>query len=175
MKPQPVGDVRWVERDQLTANGWNPNRVFAPELELLHRSMMEDGWTQPIVCRQQDDETYEIVDGFHRWTLAEYPDIRDLTGGLVPIVVLDTDHAHARISTVRHNRARGSHYVNLMATIVGELFEMGLTQEQIEEQLGMETEEVNRLHDHGDILNRVGGEQMGEAWRSAPKSKAVKQ
>lgn len=175
MKPQPISTVHWVDRDELVANNWNPNRVFRPELELLHRSMIEDGWTQPIVARQQEDGRYEIIDGFHRWTLAEEPDIRDLTGGLVPIVLVDTDHAHSRISTVRHNRARGSHYVNLMASIVCELSDMGLTEAELIDELGMEAEEVRRLAAHGDILARVGGEQMGEAWRSAPKHKAVKQ
>ena len=57
-----------------------------------------------------------------------------------------------------------------MANIVAELADMGLSDEELEERLGMEAEEVIRLKQRGDVLTRIGGEEMGEAWRSAPKS-----
>ncbi|NBW63318.1 MAG: hypothetical protein EBR33_09230 [Synechococcaceae bacterium WB4_1_0192] len=49
MKDQPVSKVRWVPREKLIGNAWNPNHVAAPELELLITSLVEDGWTQPVV------------------------------------------------------------------------------------------------------------------------------
>jgi ParB-like chromosome segregation protein Spo0J len=169
-RAQPVDSVIWLERKQLRANGWNPNKVFPPELELLRLSLLEDGWTQPIVARETKRGSFEIVDGFHRWVLSGEPEISKLTDGLVPVVLVKVDHAHARISTIRHNRARGSHYVGQMANIVAELADMGLSDEELEERLGMEAEEVIRLKQRGDVLTRIGGEEMGEAWRSAPKS-----
>jgi ParB-like chromosome segregation protein Spo0J len=169
-RAQPIDAVLWLGRDALTANGWNPNKVFPPELELLRLSLLEDGWTQPIVAREVKRGRYEIVDGFHRWLLSGEPAIAEITGGLVPVVLVKVDPAHARISTIRHNRARGEHYVGQMANIVTELADMGLSDEELEERLGMEAEEVIRLKQRGDVLTRIGGEQMGEAWRSAPKS-----
>lgn len=164
---QPLHEVKWIVRDLLVANGWNPNRVFRPELALLRRSLLEDGWTQPIVAREEDGQL-QIVDGFHRWMLSEEPAIAALTDGLVPVVLLNADPAHARISTIRHNRARGTHYVSQMATIVAELNDLGLDDEMLMSRLGMEAEEVRRLKEQGDVLTRIGGEEMGEAWRSAP-------
>ena len=170
-REQPLDRIQWLSRDLLVANGWNPNRVFRPELELLRRSLLEDGWTQPIVARPQDDGTWEIVDGFHRWMLSEEPAIAALTDGLVPVVEVAVDHAHARISTIRHNRARGQHYVMQMAVIVVELSELGLTEEEIMQRVGMEAEEVRRLKDQGDVLTRIGTDQMSEAWRPAPRAR----
>jgi len=65
LKKQPVSAVVWKHRDTLTSNDYNPNRVAPPELELLILSILEDGWTQPIVILK--DGT--IVDWFHRWLM----------------------------------------------------------------------------------------------------------
>ena len=47
---QPISNVRWVDRDELVPNGYNPNKVAPDELELLIVSILEDGYTQPIVA-----------------------------------------------------------------------------------------------------------------------------
>jgi ParB-like chromosome segregation protein Spo0J len=85
VEDQPVSSVRWIPRDQLQANDYNPNHVAPPELELLAISIREDGWSQPIVVTPD----LEIVDGFHRWTVSARPEIADMTGRLVPVVVPD--------------------------------------------------------------------------------------
>ena len=66
----PVAHVQWVKRDTLHANDYNPNVVARTERALLKLSIMEDGWTQPIVARTDG----EIVDGFHRWSISADPD-----------------------------------------------------------------------------------------------------
>ena len=48
-KEQPINQVQWIERDKLRPNGYNPNRVAGPEMKLLKISILEYGWTQPIV------------------------------------------------------------------------------------------------------------------------------
>lgn len=93
-----------------------------PELELLKTSILADGWTQPIVVLP--DMT--IVDGFHRWTVSADPRIRAMTGGLVPVVVIEADPLHRMASTVRHNRARGTHAVLRMAEIVRSMRDAGM-------------------------------------------------
>lgn len=168
---QPVSGVRWVERHLLHANDWNPNKVAPPELRLLELSILEDGWTQPIVTRPHDDLDghFEIVDGFHRWTIAERPKIAALTDGLVPIVVTDPDPAQRRMSTVRHNRARGTHHVLRMADIVADLSGMDVDADELGRRLGMDGEEVRRLLDRGKMTKRGADAQLGEAWRPVPK------
>lgn len=139
---QPVNSVLWVERDTLNPNDYNPNSVAPRELRLLKISILESGWTQPIVVNP--DMT--IVDGFHRWTISAQKEIAALTGGLIPIVVTKpADHRSQIMATVRHNRARGTHSVLKMSDIVGTLIKEGLTGTEICERMQMEEEEVTRL------------------------------
>src|SRR5262245_1245641 len=113
---QPVDSVTWLHVDELRANNYNPNQVAPPELELLAISILEDGWTQPIV--RTDDN--EIVDGYHRYLITK----RDLrvyrkTGGYVPtVIIVPKDQPSKQMATIRHNRARGTHTVIAMAKIV---------------------------------------------------------
>lgn len=151
VKEQPVSRVKWLLREQLRANDYNPNHVAAPELELLVTSIVEDGWTQPIVTLPQDEQgLHQIVDGFHRWTVSADPRVAALTGGRVPTVQVMLDPVHRMMSTIRHNRARGVHGVVPMARIVRRIVDDGVPARQIQKRLGMEAEEVSRL------VNRAG-------------------
>ncbi|WP_149264280.1 ParB N-terminal domain-containing protein [Actinomadura sp. K4S16] len=161
---QPVSNVEWVEREKLTANSWNPNRQAPPESRLLRVSILENGWTQPIVTRQEPGGL-EIVDGYHRWVSSEHRDLQAFTDGLVPVVVLPpTDPALARLATIRHNRARGTHHVLGMADIVAELLQLGLTPKDLGTRLEMDSEEVERLADRGDMLKRAGRDGYNNGW-----------
>lgn len=159
---QPVSRVQWVPRGKLRANGYNPNRVAPPELDLLKLSITEDGWTQPIVVLPD----HTIIDGFHRWTVSADPAIRAMTGGLVPVVTVDADPVHRMMSTVRHNRARGTHAVLRMAEIVRSMIEAGLDAGEICKRLGMEDEELERLLDRSGMTVRgtAGVNGFGRAW-----------
>jgi ParB-like chromosome segregation protein Spo0J len=165
---QPISNVVWIRRDRLAANDYNPNRVAGPEMKLLRVSILEDGWTQPIVARTEtnDDGMHEIIDGFHRWTVSGDKDVYKLTDGMVPVVLLPeaVDQAHQRMSTVRHNRARGSHYVVSMAEIVEELVGYGLDESEIGRRLQMEPEEIRRLREHGTVAARRSGSGFSRAW-----------
>lgn len=166
IKNQPLSDVRWIETSELRANDYNPNHVAPPEMRLLAISIIENGWTQPIVARPDG----EIVDGFHRWTVAQKnPEVAEITGGLVPVVYLASslDQATQEMATIRHNRARGSHYVVRMADIVNELHhDHGLSREEIAERLQMEDEEVDRLMDHGHKPDRGSNENgFNKGWK----------
>jgi len=107
----------------------------------------------------------EIVDGYHRWLVAADPKVAALTGGLVPVVLLgETDEAHARMSTVRHNRARGTHAVLGMADIVAALLAAGMSEDEIGRRLQMDDEEVDRLADRGEMVKRGRAAGFGQGW-----------
>ncbi len=171
---QPVSQMVWLPRSALSANNWNPNKQARPEFELLATSILENGWTQPIVARLHDGGgRYEIVDGYHRWLTSDKPAVTELTGGFVPVVPLpETDEATARMATVRHNRARGTHGVLPMADIVASLAEeFEVTPEEIGRRLGMDEEEVDRLLDRGNMLKRGHqGKGFGNGWGIVPSS-----
>lgn len=141
-KPQPLDKIEWLHRDELKPNGYNPNKVAPPELQLLKISILEDGWTQPIV--RNPDNT--IVDGFHRWTVSGHKEIYELTDGYVPTVLITPkDPSQQQMATIRHNRARGTHGVLEMSNIITDMVKEGLTGEEIMARLKMEKEEVTRL------------------------------
>lgn len=164
---QPVSAVEWVDRNALTANDYNPNHVSPPEKRLLKISLLSDGWTQPIVAYPDG----EIVDGFHRWLLAEDSEVQAMTGGMVPVVYLpeDTSLEHRKMSTIRHNRARGTHEVVKMSDIVCDLHDRGVDKERIGELMQMEEEEVQRFLDHGNMLKKMGEGEFGQGWTTKPE------
>ncbi len=127
----PVYDVIAVPVEKVIPNTYNPNTVAPPEMKLLYESIREDGYTMPIVCyyaKKQD--RYVIVDGFHRYrVMLDHPDIYEREGGLLPVSVINKSLDHRMASTIRHNRARGSHDVDLMSNIIKELHELGLDRE----------------------------------------------
>ena len=143
----PVYNVRAVPIEKIHANSYNPNSVAPPEMELLYKSIKEDGYTMPIVCYYiADNDTDEIVDGFHRYTtMLRHKDIYEREGGMMPVVVIEKDISNRMASTIRHNRARGSHSIELMSNIVSELTKSGMSDAWILKNIGMDADELLRL------------------------------
>ena len=143
----PVYNVRAVPIEKIHANSYNPNSVAPPDMELLYPSIKEDRSTMPIVCYYiADNDTYEIVDGFHRYTtMLRHRDIYEREGGMMPVVVIEKDISNRMASTIRHNRARGSHSIELMSNIVSELTKSGMSDAWILKNIGRDADELLRL------------------------------
>ena len=143
----PVYNVLAVPIEKVQANTYNPNHVSPPEMKLLYDSIKCDGYTMPVVTYYLPEvDKYEIVDGFHRYTIMlTHKDIYEREKGLLPVVVIDKPLTDRMASTVRHNRARGSHDIDLMVNIVAELKESGMSDAWILKHLGMDAEELLRL------------------------------
>ena len=138
----PLASLRWVDRDKLKPNDYNPNKVSEENLTLLIQSIQTNGWTLPIVCRPD----YTIIDGFHRWTVSGREPLRSQLGGKVPVVIVKhEDEAEDMYGTITHNRARGTHMLEPMKAIVKKLLDEGKSAKEIGKQLGMKPEEVFRL------------------------------
>lgn len=146
----PVYNVIAVPVDEVRANSYNPNSVAPPEMKLLELSVWEDGYTMPVVCYKNIDK-YEIVDGFHRFSLMNKQSksfsrrIFDREKGLLPVVVIDKPIEDRMASTIRHNRARGTHSIELMSNIVSELVQSGMSDAWIAKNIGMSADELLRL------------------------------
>lgn len=147
----PVYNVQAVEVERIRANSYNPNSVAPPEMKLLELSVWEDGFTQPVVVYNIGEYMYEVVDGFHRYSLMNPASkhfskrIHDREEGLLPIVVIKKDASNRMASTIRHNRARGTHSIELMVNIVGELKAAGMSDAWILRHIGMDADELLRL------------------------------
>lgn len=161
----PVYNVLAVPVEKIQANAYNPNHVAPTEMKLLELSIWEDGYTMPIVCYYlQDVDKYEIVDGFHRYTtMLTSKRIRDREKGLLPVVVIDKPISDRMASTIRHNRARGTHSVELMSNIVGELAKSGMSDAWILKNIGMDADELLRLKQISGLTELFLNKEYSEA------------
>ena len=163
----PAYGVRAVPFDKIVPNTYNPNTVAPPEMRLLCDSIREDGYTMPIVCyHDRENDTYIIVDGFHRWRIMrDYPDIYEREKGMLPVLVIDKPISGRMASTVRHNRARGTHSVDLMSNIIKELHEVGRSDAWISRHLGMDRDEILRLKQITGLAALFRDMDFGKAWQ----------
>lgn len=159
----PVYNVIAVPIDKVVANNYNPNIVAPPEMKLLERSIWEDGYTMPCVCYYlADEDKYEIVDGFHRYLVMKTSKrIYDRENGMLPVSVIDKDISERMASTIRHNRARGTHSVELMSNIVSELTKSGMSDAWIIKNIGMDKDELLRLKQVSGLAELFADKEFG--------------
>ena len=171
-KNEPVDYIKWVKSDNIIANDYNPNKVAPPEMELLEISILNDGYTQPIVTwENKKNNKIEVVDGFHRNRVGkESKIINDRIMNYLPVVHIrdeQTDKNNRIASTIRHNRARGKHQIDAMSEIVIELKNRNWTNDRISKQLGMDKEEVLRLCQISGLEHLFGDNDFNKAWESS--------
>lgn len=171
-KNEPVDFVKWELSDNVVANDYNPNKVAPPEMELLEVSIINDGYTQPIVTWENGDKgKTEVIDGFHRNRVGkESKIVNTRIMGFLPVVNIRKEQSgkNDRIaSTIRHNRARGKHQVNAMSEIVIELKNRNWTNQRISKQLGMDEEEVLRLCQVSGLEHLFTNDDFSQAWESS--------
>lgn len=162
----PVYNVTPVHIDKIRANSYNPNAVAPPEMKLLELSIWEDGFTMPVVCYYlPDEDIYEIVDGYHRYTTLKTSErIRQREKEMLPVVVIEKDLSNRMASTIRHNRARGSHSIDLMTNIVAELIEAGMSDAWILRHIGMDKDELLRLKQITGLAALFKDGEFSKAW-----------
>lgn len=166
MYRSPVYAVRPVPLEKIRPNEYNPNSVAPPEMRLLYDSIKQDGYTMPIVCfYDAEADLYDIIDGFHRYRIMlEHKDIYDREGGQIPVSVIDKPLDERMASTIRHNRARGSHDVDLMSNIVSELHTIGRSDAWIAKHLGMDQDEILRLKQITGLADLFKDRSFSQSW-----------
>lgn len=154
----PVYNIIAVPVEKIEANDYNPNHVAKREMDLLYQSIKCDGYTMPVVCfYDQERDKYILVDGYHRHLIMlTHKDIYDRESGHLPVSVIEKELSDRMASTVRHNRARGKHEVELQASLVG-MLKAGWDELKIMKELGMTLEEVQRLIGLRGIASEIQG------------------
>lgn len=168
MYKSPVYNVLAVHIDKVKANDYNPNKVAPPEMALLETSIWEDGYTQPVVTYyDHNEDKYIVVDGFHRYTILKTSKrIFERENGMLPVVVIEKELGDRMASTIRHNRARGSHNIELMSNIVSELVEMGKGDRWICEHIGMSQDELLRMKQITGLASLFENKDFSMAWEA---------
>lgn len=157
----PVLGVQLVPIELVRANDYNPNRVARPEMELLEQSIRCDGLTMPVVA-YPDGAGWTVVDGFHRRTVMA----ARIGAKWLPVTELDRDRGDRMASTIRHNRARGKHQVDLMGGIVRDLMGHGWGDDRIAEHIGVTVEELLRLKQIVGAAKLMASSEYGRAWEA---------
>lgn len=147
--------IEYVPTDSIKPNEYNPNRQSDRDFELLLRSMREEGFDQPIVV---NPTSRMIVDGEHRWRAARHLGLTS-----VPVVFIDMTAEQMRISTLRHNRARGSEDVDLASQVLKDLRELGAL-DKAQEQLMLSDAEIERIISDVPVAEALASEEFSGAW-----------
>lgn len=158
----PCMHVLLVRIELIEANDYNPNAVPGDKMELLRRSILDNGFCFPIVTVFDPDAgRFVIVDGFHRRLIGskEWLDFDYL-----PVVVLGHGMAQRMAATVQFNKARGVHQVDLDAEVVRKLIEQGLTEEEVAARLGLELEAVHRYKQLTGVAALFQNADYSMAW-----------
>ena len=164
----PVYGVIAVPLEKIQANDYNPNSVAPPEMALLETSIWEDGYTMPVVCFYDEiNDKYIVVDGFHRLSVLKTSKrIFDREKGMLPVSIIDKELGDRMASTIRHNRARGSHSIDLMSTIVSELVEMGKGDAWICSHIGMSKDELLRMKQITGLASLFQNKSFSDSWEA---------
>lgn len=170
-KNEPVDFVKWIKCDNVIANDYNPNKVAPPEMQLLEISIMNDGYTQPVVTFPKDKSVVEVVDGFHRTRVSkESKIVRQRVYGFTPTVIIrkeQSDKNDRIASTIRHNRARGKHQIDAMSEIILELKNRNWKNERIARELGMDEDEILRLCQITGLQDIFKDDDFSKSWESS--------
>lgn len=166
-KTEPTDFIRWVDKDKVYANSYNPNSVAPTEMDLLKLSIEADGYTQPIVTMKAENGR-EVIDGFHRHLVGKtYDPIQKRVHGYLPVVTINSERESLEdrmAATVRHNRARGKHKVESMSEIVLHLKKRKWSDNKIAKHLGMDADEVLRLRQISGLAEAFKDREFSEAW-----------
>jgi ParB-like chromosome segregation protein Spo0J len=167
LRHHPVDYVMWEKSELIEANEYNPNKVAPPEWAMLNQSVEQDGYTMSIVAHRES-EGVKIVDGFHRRLVERTnPTVSASTFGRVPITQIRqsvADKGGRMASTILHNRARGSHNIELMSQIVAELVEMGKGDAWICKHVGMSADELLRLKQITGLAALFTNKDFSQSW-----------
>lgn len=148
-----------VKLEYLKPNPWNPNKVMKPEMDLLELSIKKSGFCFPLVVIKENETSYMIVDGFHRHLLA-----KKFKMEYVPVVILDEPISELMSATIRFNRAKGTHQIDRMSNIVAELVYLGMSNQEIAKNLGMDADEVLRLKQNSGIAALFKDKEFSKSW-----------
>lgn len=156
--------VEYVSIDSIYPNPYNPNRQSEHEFDLLKKSILEDGFTQPVIIQKS---SRMIVDGEHRWRALNQLGLKE-----IPVVSVEMNDQQMRIATLRHNRARGSEDIELSIQVLRDLRELGGLDKAVE-SLEIDDVELQAMLDDLPAPELMAGVEFSEAWTPDKTADAV--
>lgn len=81
----------------------------------------------------------------------------------LPALTGDVDKGRLDLA-IRHNRARGTHSIDLMVNIVAELVQAGMSDGWIAKHIGMDADELLRLKQISGLARLFANQEFSRAW-----------
>lgn len=149
-----------VDIDELLPNTYNPNKMPKKEMRMLKDCISKYGFLFPIIVTWLPDVSrYMVIDGYHRRKA-----LQDLGVKEISIIDMKISYRNAIQLTVLMNRIKGMHQVELMSDLVVNLTKLGLPDEEICHNLGMEAEEYIRLKQQLGIAVYYKNHEYSKSW-----------
>jgi ParB-like chromosome segregation protein Spo0J len=162
---QEVMNAKVVDINLLQANVYNPNRMPSMEMSLLEQCIAKYGFLFPIITSWDEDlQKYRIIDGYHRYEV-----LKRMGATEVSILDLKLPYHDAVQLTILMNRIKGLHQIEKMSDLVMKLEDLGLQDEEICKNLGMETEEYMRLKQQLGIAHAFRNHNYSKSWEADDK------
>lgn len=154
-----------VPIDSIRHADWRATHLLLPDFKLLTQSMIEYGWISPIIVRKKDNV---IIDGFHRWVIAQNDqDFRKKHGKkTVPVTFVDVDLIDAMVMHIRLNRVHSVLMARYMSRLAKDILASKKYQRiEIKRLLAMSEDELTVLLD-GSLLKhrKISEYQYSKAW-----------
>lgn len=151
----------WLPREEIEPNDWNPNSMDDEQRNRLRLSLLDNGWTMPIVVHAEE---HYIIDGEQRWTTAGHPDIQeredltpdDVPAGYVPVYGITVEENQAKMATIQHNRARGDTDLASMREYLNQLNQRTDISE-VSNRIGVDSDDADRILDEV-VASDIGDE-----------------
>jgi len=162
---QKVMEVFLVPLEMCFANSYNPNKMLTKENQMLCDCMIKYGFLFPLITTfDEEKQKYRIIDGYHR-----YEALKKIGAKEVAILDMKLPYHDAVQLTVLMNRIKGLHQIELMSDLVVKLEDLGLQDNEICENLGMETEEYLRLKQQLGIAHAFKDHVYSNSWEADDK------
>lgn len=129
-------EVKYLPISKVKANTWNPNKMNAKTMAKLKADIKRNGFVHPILVRKIKKDEWEIIDGFHRWTV-----LKELGYAEIPAIEADMDDTEAKLKTLQLNYMRGSAVPIRLANLIHDL-NRTMTLEDLEAALPYEKAEL---------------------------------
>ncbi len=138
----PAAAERTIPIDQIAPNPDQPRKRFGDgDLEDLTASIKEKGVIQPLIVRQLEDASYEIVAGERRWRAAQRAQLHEL-----PVVVREfTDVEVLEVAIIENIQRADLNPIEEAAGYRQLMDRFGHTQEKMAEALGKSRSHIANL------------------------------
>jgi len=146
--------IEYVPVASIQPNAYNPNKQSEAEHEMLLRSIQDNGFTQPVIVNTEG----VIVDGEHRWRAAQALGMTE-----IPVVKVDMTQEQMRIATLSHNKARGSHDLELEVQVLRDLEALGALS-WAQDSLLISDDEIQKLLADIPAPESLMSEAFSQAW-----------